>query len=332
LPAALPLSKPSMTLPSVAVIIPCYNAEKWVARAIQSALDQDYPNLEVIVIDDGSTDGSLDVIKSFGDRIRWETGPNRGACAARNRGLALTEAEYVVFLDADDWLVSEALSRQVARATSVDAKLKIIVFGDAIPTDEHGRKLSTIHDPWLIDGEFAPKPWIILNGPRTTSPLHRRDFLITVGGFREDLMAGQEYDLHMRLMRMGILFLYQSVPVFYYRQHNSVFRISNVYKSPDLNYWSHVYLDFLKDGNMSSIHRVMIAKSAWARGRVHLRHRVHGSEFFFDVARRMSPKDHMDGSPSYRLLCRLLGPNFAERVSSARARLTRPFTSQQNKE
>ena len=75
--------------PSISVIIPCWNAEKWIARAIQSVLDQDYPNKEIIVIDDGSTDGSLEIIKSFGDKIRWETGPNRGACAARNTGLAI---------------------------------------------------------------------------------------------------------------------------------------------------------------------------------------------------------------------------------------------------
>ena len=62
--------------------------------AIQSALDQHYPSLEIIAIDDGSTDGSLDIIRSFAGfaGVRWETGPNRGACIARNRGLALTAA------------------------------------------------------------------------------------------------------------------------------------------------------------------------------------------------------------------------------------------------
>ena len=66
-----------------------------------------YPAVEVVVIDDGSTDNSLDVIKSFGDRIIWENGPNRGACVARNRGLALAGGEYVQFLDADDILFPE---------------------------------------------------------------------------------------------------------------------------------------------------------------------------------------------------------------------------------
>ncbi|MBK8909688.1 MAG: glycosyltransferase [Rhodospirillales bacterium] len=98
-----------MTEPLVSIIIPCWNAEAFVGEAIDSALAQTYRNAEVIVIDDGSTDGSLEVIKSYGDRIRWETGPNRGAPAARNRGLALAAGAYVLFLDADDLLLPPAI-------------------------------------------------------------------------------------------------------------------------------------------------------------------------------------------------------------------------------
>ncbi len=78
---------PTASMPLVSIVIPCFNAEGTVGEAIQSALDQDYPNREVIVIDDGSTDKSVDVIRTFGDSIRWETGPNRGGNVARNRGL-----------------------------------------------------------------------------------------------------------------------------------------------------------------------------------------------------------------------------------------------------
>src|SRR5262249_22564429 len=89
------------TAPSISVVIPCWNAERWISRAIKSVLGQDYPNLEIIVIDDGSTDNSLEIVKSFGDKVRWWTGPNRGACVARNTGLAMADCTYVMFLDAD---------------------------------------------------------------------------------------------------------------------------------------------------------------------------------------------------------------------------------------
>ena len=71
--------------PDVSILIPCYNAENWISQAIESALTQTYTNQEVIVIDDGSTDNSLAQIKSFGDKIFWETRPNQGGNAASNR-------------------------------------------------------------------------------------------------------------------------------------------------------------------------------------------------------------------------------------------------------
>src|SRR5438309_6069595 len=96
----------------VSILIPCRNAERWVGQAIESALGQTWPEKEVIVVDDGSTDSSLSIIKSFGDRIRWETGPNRGGNAARNRLLELASGDWLQYLDADDYLLSDKVARQ----------------------------------------------------------------------------------------------------------------------------------------------------------------------------------------------------------------------------
>ncbi|NEO92714.1 MAG: glycosyltransferase family 2 protein, partial [Moorea sp. SIO3G5] len=85
----------------ISIIIPCYNNQAFIKQAIESALNQTYPYTEIIVIDDGSTDGSLEIIRSFENSIKWETGSNQGAPAARNRGLELAKGEYIKFLDAD---------------------------------------------------------------------------------------------------------------------------------------------------------------------------------------------------------------------------------------
>src|SRR3954447_12953483 len=90
--------------PLVSIIIPCHNAERWVGQAIESALNQNYSNYEVIVIDDGSTDRSLDVIKLFDQRITRLSTANRGPSSARNAGLDIARGEWVQFLDADDLL------------------------------------------------------------------------------------------------------------------------------------------------------------------------------------------------------------------------------------
>src|SRR6266404_2541964 len=97
----------------VSILIPCFNAERWIAQAIESALAQTYIDKEVVVVDDGSTDRSLEIIKSFGDRIRWENGPNRGANVARNRLLELARGEWLQHLDADDYILPDKVEKQM---------------------------------------------------------------------------------------------------------------------------------------------------------------------------------------------------------------------------
>src|SRR3954451_21632885 len=89
----------------VSIIIPCYNAERWLNESIDSCLRQTYRPLEIVVVDDGSTDKSLQILMSYGSRIKYVTGPNRGGNHARNTGFALTKGEYVQFLDADDYIL-----------------------------------------------------------------------------------------------------------------------------------------------------------------------------------------------------------------------------------
>src|SRR5258708_3350067 len=99
--------------PLVSILIPCYNAEGWIAQAIESALQQTWPEKEIIVVDDGSTDNSLAIIRQFDPNIHWESRPNLGGNAARNRLLELARGEWLQYLDADDYLLPEKVSRQV---------------------------------------------------------------------------------------------------------------------------------------------------------------------------------------------------------------------------
>lgn len=103
-------------VPLVSVIVPMYNAERWVGAAIESALTQSWDAVEVVVVDDGSTDASLAVARRFeGDRVRVLSQPNAGASAARNRGLAAASGDLVQYLDADDLLHRDKIAVQVDR-------------------------------------------------------------------------------------------------------------------------------------------------------------------------------------------------------------------------
>lgn len=101
--------------PLVSIIVPCFNAAPWLAETLASALAQDHPAIEVVVVDDGSTDGSLALARQFERRgVRVHAQSNRGASAARNTGLNLAQGEFIQFLDADDLLTPDKISGQVS--------------------------------------------------------------------------------------------------------------------------------------------------------------------------------------------------------------------------
>jgi glycosyltransferase involved in cell wall biosynthesis len=181
----------------VSILIPCFNAEKWVAQAIESALAQTWPKKEVIVVDDGSTDGSLEIIRQFDGRIRWETGPNRGGNVARNRLLKLARGDWLQYLDADDHLLSDKIMQQVEFiAAHPDAQ---IVFSPV--TLEHWSERKILcelvpipepHDPWIL----LVRWWL----PQTGAPLWRKQAIVDVGGWKDEQSCCQEHELYLRLL------------------------------------------------------------------------------------------------------------------------------------
>lgn len=202
----------------VSVIIPCYNAERWVAEAIESALAQTYRPIEVVVIDDGSTDGSLGIIRRYRDRVKWESGPNRGGDAARNRGFQLSAGQLIQWLDADDYLLSEKIEREVRHLEESGAD---VVFGDWRHeyVDAHGgRRLGPVVSAKTDDVLFG-----LLSGWWAASDayLMRRWVVEVINGWDENLPAAQDLDLWIRACIVGARFTYQSGCYSVYRRHGS---------------------------------------------------------------------------------------------------------------
>ncbi|NJN91755.1 MAG: glycosyltransferase [Leptolyngbyaceae cyanobacterium SL_5_14] len=199
----------------VSILIPCYNADRWISQAIESALNQTYPHKEIIVVDDGSTDQSLEIIKSFSDRIRWETGKNQGGNAARNRLLELSTGEWLQYLDADDYLLPDKISQQIeylAQVPSTD-----VIYSPSIYEYWHEgyshREILSIpepHDPWILLAR-----WFL---PQTGSPLWRKQAILDVGGWKPDQPCCQEHELYLRLLIAEKRFEYCSYAGSVYRQ------------------------------------------------------------------------------------------------------------------
>lgn len=222
--------------------MPLFNNAAYVKAAIGSVIAQSYTDWELIIVDDGSSDGSYEVAKDFeSDRIKVLTQKNCGACVARNRALRTSSGAFVKFLDADDLLDKDCLSVQIAQIEGLEEKE--IPFGDYNFINPEGQVIHEHKFSWQAELDanqelFFYTHWEVL----ISTPLHRRELLEAVGFFDEELPRGQEYDLHFRLANSGCRFVYFPSSTFSYRKHDSVYRISTGTKAR--NYETSAYLAY----------------------------------------------------------------------------------------
>jgi GT2 family glycosyltransferase len=180
---------------NITVIIPVYNRPAFVKEAIQSVLDQTWSNLEIIVVNDGSTDNTPLVLQSFGDKIRVIHQENKGVSAARNTGIQNSDSRWIAFLDSDDIWLPEKLSTQMHFFENhPDAKIcqteEIwIKNGKRLyPKKKHKKKSGMIFEHCLPLCIVSPSAVMI----------HREMFDL-VGTFDESLPACEDYDLWLRI-------------------------------------------------------------------------------------------------------------------------------------
>ena len=179
-------------MPTVSVIIPAYNAEAFIAETIQSALDQTYRDLEIIVVDDGSRDGTVTHVGAFGDRVRLHQQPNGGVARARNTGVSLARGEWIAFLDSDDLWLPTKVERQLACSTAA------ITFTDRYNIGERGGlpKLQSLVTPMLGGDIF--EALLGCNFITTSSVMMRRSLFQQLGGFDVTLTGTEDWDLWLR--------------------------------------------------------------------------------------------------------------------------------------
>lgn len=208
------------TPPLVGIIIPAYNASEFIAATLDSALAQSYPAVEIIVIDDGSTDTTPALLKTYGNRILASHQPNAGQAAARNHGARLARGELLLFLDSDDLLDADFLTQQSALLTRFDG-------ADAVYCDHR-----TIDDAGRVTADTGalgyPRPSgdilrALLHGPCMVTPglvLLRRAAFEASGGFdATPAMRGYEdYALWLGMAARG-QFIYNAHTLLSYRRH-----------------------------------------------------------------------------------------------------------------
>jgi glycosyltransferase involved in cell wall biosynthesis len=190
--------------PLVTIGIPCYNSERWLSQAIESALAQTWPNCEVIVVDDGSTDRSVEIARSYGDRVRLLTAEHGGANHARNEVLRASRGAWLQFLDADDYLEPQKIAQQFAE-TRTGASADVIyspVWEEKTNRGAAQRELTCVPR-----GADLYAQWIAWEIPQTGGCLWRKTALEAIGGWKEGQPCCQEHELYLRALKAELRFV-----------------------------------------------------------------------------------------------------------------------------
>jgi len=183
--------------PRISVVIPVYNGANYLGQAVNSALSQDYPNLEVLIVNDGSTDGGATaaVARSYGSRARYLEKPNGGVASALNAGIEAMSGTYLSWLSHDDVYLPGKVSTQVARLAG--APEDAVLFSDYSFIDSEGRPLGEKRFKGRVE---AMRVELVRGDPvNGCTTLVSRRCLEEAGGFDVTLRTIQDYDLWFRL-------------------------------------------------------------------------------------------------------------------------------------
>lgn len=274
-------------LPLVSIVIPAFNAERYLADAVDSVLAQDYPRLDIIVIDDGSTDATASIVAGFGTHVRLISQANRGCAAARNAGVRAARGDYIAFLDADDvwWPHKIRLQVDALAASGLPmAYSRFIVWTpDATGTFPPPEQMfgmthhPALSDCALVSGNIYPQ--LLLDCIVWTSTvLLEKSLLETAGPFDESLVIGEDYDLWLRLSHLTVM-LGMEQPTALYRQHaqsitREVHAVNYEYLviRRALDRWGDGTAHAAPRPGLSSLMRNRLARSMSSHGYNHARH------------------------------------------------------------
>jgi glycosyltransferase involved in cell wall biosynthesis len=193
-----------MSVPPITVLMPVYNAEKYLREAMDSILTQTFMDFEFLIVNDGSTDGTEEIIQSYNDsRIHLITQPNGGVSAALNTGLAAAKGKYIARFDADDISMPDRLERQYRFITTHPGY--VMVGSDAEYVDKNGTYVFTFSSPGHTDEEirnciYDKNPFI------HSAVLYAKDAVLSCGGYDKGAHIFEDHLLWVRLIRVGRVF------------------------------------------------------------------------------------------------------------------------------
>jgi glycosyltransferase involved in cell wall biosynthesis len=214
----------------VSVVIPTYNCAVYIAKAIESALNQTSQNIEIVIVDDGSTDNTREVVRNYEDKysIKYIYQENKGVAEARNRGILAAKGEYIAYVDADDELDEQMITKCLQRIENDNTEwcvtdiLRIESYGNGIKKEIFKTDLPKNLEYGILEHDFSRR-----------SPFFRKKTLVDIGLYDKTLLTREDWDMNIRLIRGGIRFSYVPEPVYIYKIRKSGLMKSAKKKSYD---------------------------------------------------------------------------------------------------
>ena len=298
-----PLANP---MPLVTAIIPNYNYARYLRLAIDSALAQTHPDVEVVVVDDSSTDDSRSILATYGDRIRWFSQKNAGVSAARNRAIREARGAFIGVLDADDVWHPDKIERQLALMQGEEVGL-VHCFARLIDAD--GNRIGTYtfgQSGWLLEEHAHLRPTV--NGGGSGALIRRRVF-DEVGTFDPGLSTSADWDMWRRVISRYRIELVRE-ELIDYRIHASAMHLDvDRYERDMLRALDRMFTDPLSAAARP------YQRHAYSQLYFTLAAELYGAKRYSMAARRMVHSLAMSPGPAMRLVSRKLGRAlFAENV------------------
>ena len=305
-----------MSKPLVSIIIPNYNKAPYIREAIESALNQTYKNIEVIVVDDGSTDQSREIIKSFGKKIKAYFLPHKNANVARNFGFKKSKGKYIQFLDSDDIILPEKIEKQVEVLEKTGADMALCYWESNFHKQKQPLKTYKKDDllKWLLQANWFP----------IFVPLYRKKLVLKVNGWDENLQRGQDTDFHFRiaLQRPVAITVPETLCRYIFEQNklqNEDFLVFSACQRTKI--LLKIY-PFIKS---NSDYRKLLAELLYNTARTIY---AYDNKLYKEIAKK-SFSIHRTISPHpsklFNLLFLLLGPETTERLYTIKRHLTKEF-------
>lgn len=308
----------------VSVIIPCYNAASFLRETIDSVLEQTFPYVELIVVDDGSTDDSWDIIQSYGESIKGVQLNHMGGCHARNYGASIASGRFLMFLDADDLIAPTTLESLVAAlGNQIDCVAAC-----------KWRRLTKEGNDWVRlpsgvpldppDGDYI-RGWLTGWYFPPCTILWPREVYERTGGWDEELSANQDGDLMLRALLDGVHIVTAEVGEAYYREHG-VSRLSvstNIASEKALRSRMRVLEKVtakLEQLGMLDHYAVAVSIAYHKLARNNFETNADLARECWTRAEMLSGSKAISGTWTHRILCRLLGLERKEQIARTLAR------------